>query len=183
MRQADLCRGSVHVNVRICRDQVRRARVPTVRARIPMTRPAAQSQAAAVATRPLASSTGPIAGSNQLALSSRAHSPAVLRASRCLPRRCVPRAEQVDLRTDLPATESAGSRSCRCERVPFVHPYAEVSISIRDQQCGEQYVAKHWHPPSACARSPTRRSRSLCQSLPRGRADCPILYGAALSGR
>ncbi len=35
-------------------------------------------------------------------------SPAVMPASRCLPRRCVPRAEQVDLRTDLPATGSAG---------------------------------------------------------------------------
>ena len=42
----------------------------------------------------------------------------------------------------------------RCER-PFAHSYAEVCISIRDQQCSERYVAERWYPPSAWARSPT----------------------------
>jgi hypothetical protein len=31
--------------------------------------------------------------------------------------------------------------TCRCERVPPSHSYAEASISIRDQQCHERYVA------------------------------------------
>jgi hypothetical protein len=27
------------------------------------------------------------------------------------------------------------------------HPYAEISIFIRDQQCREKYVAEHWCRP------------------------------------
>ena len=32
-----------------------------------------------------------------------------------------------------------------------MHSYAELSISIRDQQCSERYVAEHWYPPSEWA--------------------------------
>jgi hypothetical protein len=39
------------------------------------------------------------------------------------------------------------ARICRCERVPSAHAYAEFSISIRNEQCGERYVAEHWYPP------------------------------------
>jgi hypothetical protein len=34
------------------------------------------------------------------------------------------------------------ARTCRCERVPSAHSYAEVSIFIRDQPCCERYVAE-----------------------------------------
>ena len=40
-----------------------------------------------------------------------------------------------------------------------MHPYAEVSISIRDQRCSKRYVTEHSYSPSAWARSPNRRSR------------------------
>ena len=45
-------------------------------------------------------------------------------------------------------------RTCRCERVPASHSYAEASISIRDQQCRERYVAGRWYPTLGWARSP-----------------------------
>jgi hypothetical protein len=45
----------------------------------------------------------------------------------------------------------ANAHSCRYERVPSAHPYAEVSIFIRDQQCSDKYVAEYSHPPlGAC---------------------------------
>jgi hypothetical protein len=50
---------------------------------------------------------------------------------------------------------------CRCERVPSAQAYAEFSISIRDQQCGERHVAEHGYPPFGWARSPNRSGRSL----------------------
>ena len=45
----------------------------------------------------------------------------------------------------LPADNPAASperpiRYCRNERVPSAHSYAELSISIRDQPCGETHV-------------------------------------------
>ena len=62
-----------------------------------------------------------------------------------------------------PGDTSAGAldsgsftRSCRCARVPSLHPYAEVSTSIRSQQCGEGHVAELWYLPSGSARSPIR---------------------------
>src|SRR5215472_8197589 len=51
-----------------------------------------------------------------------------------------------------------GDRSCRCERVPPSHSYAETSISIRDQQCRERYVAGRWYPTLGWARSPNPAS-------------------------
>jgi hypothetical protein len=58
----------------------------------------------------------------------------------------------------LPLSGHAGSRlrirSCRCERVPPSHSYAEASISIGDQQCRERYVAGRWYLPSG---GPDRR--------------------------
>jgi hypothetical protein len=43
--------------------------------------------------------------------------------------------------------------------------YAEASISIRDQQCRERYVAGRWYPTLGWARSPNRRGWDLemCQ--------------------
>ncbi len=56
-------------------------------------------------------------------------------------------------------------RSCRCERVPPMHSYAELASPSGDQQCSERYVAEHWYPPSEWARSPNIVLRRLCSSF------------------
>jgi predicted nucleic acid-binding protein len=75
------------------------------------------------------------------------------------------RREQPDHRPiEAPAGQNANRyniRICRIERVPASHSYAEASISIRDQQCRERYVAGRWYPTLGWARSPTRRSRTV----------------------
>ena len=70
---------------------------------------------------------------------------------------------------------SASARSCRCERVPSAHSYAEVSIFIRDQQCCDRYVAEHWYPPFGLARSPSRSWRELGRSWRSPHPDQPAL--------
>src|SRR5215813_14390118 len=67
-------------------------------------------------------------------------------------------AEQVDLVRHDQAGPLPGDRTCRCERVPPSHSYAEASISVRDQQCRERYVAGRWYPTLGWARSPNPAS-------------------------
>jgi hypothetical protein len=74
-----------------------------------------------------------------------------VRCARTHPPGAIPRVA----RKRMPAVspESTGSR---CERVPSAHAYAELGISIRDQQCSGRHVAEHWYPPFGWARSPNR---------------------------